>query len=104
MRMVAGAPLWDCLFGAWVAVNGGFVEIGGIDSTRRTPDEAEQLVESLNAAVAEAKSWAQRWDPITGTYATQDASTPIPPGGGGRPAPVSQHGPGAGHSLSGGGR
>lgn len=62
------ALVWDCLFGAWVAVNGGAVEIGGMDFTRLTPTGATQLVESVSAAVAEANTWAQRWDPITGTY------------------------------------
>ncbi len=68
MRMVEGSPFWDCEFGAWVAVNGGLVEFGGPDLWRLTPEEATRLVESLSAAVAEANSWAKRWDPITGTY------------------------------------
>lgn len=94
--------LWDLDFGVWVGVNGGCVEIGGLEwSGRRTPAEASRIVEQLSAAVAEANSWAKRYDPITGTYTTQDSSTPDSPFGGGRPAPVSQHGPGAGQTQGG---
>jgi len=113
-------PVWESVVAnASVWVNGGFVEINLSDgwSGRLLPAEAAQLVLELSGAVAEANSWAARWDVYTGTYrdltdsspSLVDADTssvggasPIPPCGDARPAPVSQHGPGAGHSTSGG--
>lgn len=111
-------PIWRLDFNVWVGVNGGCVEIGGLDwSGRRTPAEASRIAEQLSAAVAEANSWAARWDVYTGTYrdvSPSDSSlslvdpssvggvSPVPPCGDARPAPVSQHGPGAGHSNPGG--
>lgn len=114
------APVWESVVAnASVWVNGGFVEFNLSDgwSGRLLPAEAAQLASELSGAVAEANSWAARWDVYTGTYrdvSPSDSSlslvdpssvggvSPVPPCGDARPAPVSQHGPGAGHSNPGG--
>jgi|GEM_PF-3475743 len=64
-------PVWaDDIIGAAVHVNGGLVEINLADgwSGRLTPAEAVQLAADLQSAVAEANSWAARWNPDTRTY------------------------------------
>lgn len=67
--MTVPPSIWNLDFNVLVAVNGGGIEMGGLDwSGRRTPDEAARIAEQLSAAVAEASLWAKRYDPATGTY------------------------------------
>lgn len=89
MTAVPPSPVWgDDRVGAAVYVNGGLVEINLADgwSGRLTPAEAITLMGNLAAAVAQACSWASRWNTDTRTYnditATADVVPPI-----GRPAP-----------------
>lgn len=116
------APIWESATAcASVWVTAGFVEINLWDgwSGRLLPAEAARLVLELSGAVAVANSWAARWDVYTGTYRDETPSdsslslvdvdtssvggaSPVPPCGDARPAPVSSHGPGAGHSTFGG--
>jgi hypothetical protein len=119
--LVPPSPIWEsATVCASVWVTEGFVEIhlGDGWSGRLLPAEAARLVLELSGAVAVANAWAARWDVYTGTYRDETPSDSslslggpsvgvyapaLPPVGVCGPAPVSQHGPGAGHPTSGGG-
>lgn len=76
MNATPPGPIWadwnnpEGSIGAAVYVNGGLVEINLADgwSGRLIPAEATKFAADLQAAVAEACSWAERWDGTTRTY------------------------------------
>lgn len=64
------SPVWcDESSGLAVWVNGGLVEVTlGDGFARLTPEEAAGLPAGFGLAVAEACSWARRWDGVARSY------------------------------------
>lgn len=72
------SPIWqDEKTGLAVHVNGGLIElsmgIGDGWSGRMLPSEVENIGADLTAAIAEATTWTERWDIVTGCYAESAA-------------------------------
>ncbi|TDH48709.1 hypothetical protein E2F47_22700 [Mycobacterium eburneum] len=79
-RHLPPSPIWSHeISGFAVWVNGGLIEITYPDDfTRLSTDEALAFAIQFPSALAEAASWANRWDVVTRTYrGEQWASKPI---------------------------